>query len=836
MTQPLTEPRNRLVLVAKSTTVNGIDFVEMPSVDATTFYVHFLNAVSVIPTLPATLLATITGGDRIQGITVNAINNATDWSVDANGFPLLTLTVSEAGDFSNYTLALTTDTPSPSGPVGTFVPLATLDPMYCSATFSFKVLCPSDFDCAPKTSCCGPTDPPLPAIDYLAKDFQSFKLALTDFSSQRYPSWQERSEADFGMMFLEALCGIADELSYLQDRVATEASLLTATQRRSLVSLARLVDYEPSPMLSASTIVQCNVVGSKVPAGALITATTPDGAVIPFEIGYGLNDSNNYIVSPLWNDGIQPYWFDDTQQCLACGSTSMWILGHGYGFEAQIAAFAANAVPNGALLLIQTDLPGESIRQVVTLTGATELFDEIFLTGGLPTPVTYITWGAADKLTRDHDLTQTHIAGNLLNATQGQRFTESFAIGTAPPGAIGVPIAIARYGPNGADAQPNWIFRYPLSRSNPTQGNLTWLPSSAAGDSAVDPDAALPLPELNVSRVLPEPETLTFATSLLDAAAREPAYTVDPAAWRVVATDGNGTPTQWEYDGDQGDTLRFGDNTFGAQPVDGDLFHVRYRIGRGAAGNVAPGAIHNVDLTASGWLASVRNPFVVTNGADAETPQHIQRMAPQAFRALQFRAVTPADYEAAAEKLPWVVKAGTSFRWTGSWLTVFTTVDASAGGTSGAGPTEAEQEDLINLLNRRRLAGYESYAPPPTLVSIDLIVTVCVQTGWLSSDVEAGVLSRLADAIQPNGDPGFFYADSFTFGTPLYRSNLDAAIQSVDGVSGVLDIEYRQRGASTVFTPLPSELQFGTDEILRVANDPNYPERGTIRVIAEGGR
>jgi len=31
-------------------------------------------------------------------------------------------------------------------------------------------------------------------------------------------------------------------------------------------------------------------------------------------------------------------------------------------------------------------------------------------------------------------------------------------------------------------------------------------------------------------------------------------------------------------------------------------------------------------------------------------------------------------------------------------------------------------------------------------------------------------------------------------------------------------------------------LQLGTNQILRVENDPSFPERGTIRVIAEGGR
>jgi hypothetical protein len=830
MTQPLAEPRNRLVKVIDSQSVNGIDFVELKTVDATTLYVHFLNAVTVQPLSPAVVIAAITGGDRIQGIQVQPVNPAKDWSLDAAGRPLLRLRVSEPGDFSTYTLALTAST------ANNLAPLATLDPMYASADFSFKVLCPSDFDCAPRGAGCLPQEPPLPAIDYLAKDFQSFQLALTGFSAQRYPSWQERSEADFGVMFMEALCSVADELSYLQDRVATEATLQNATQRRSLVSMARLVDYEPKPAFSASTTVQCNVVGDTVPSGALIGATMPGGAVVPFEIGAGLADARNFAVSPKWNSGkLQPYWFDDSQQCLPRGATSMWIRGQGFDFQQHIAG------DDGVALLIQTDLPGESIREVVHLTAATEMLDPIYLTGGSATPVTCIAWGAADALTRDHDLTQTHLAGNLLPATQGQRFSESFAVGSAPAGAMAMPVAIARLGPNGTEAQPNWIVRYPLSRSNPAQGTLAWLSAAIGGDSPViadlvDPDGAKPVPELIVQRTHPEPATFQFATSLLSATATEAACTVDPAAWRVVATDDQGAPTQWEYDGDKGDTLRFGDGSFGAQPNEGDLFTVQYRIGLGSAGNVAAGAIKNVDPSATAYLSSVSNPFVVCNGADAETPQHIRRMAPQEFRAVQYRAVRPEDYEAAAERLPWVLKAGTSFRWTGSWLTVFTVADPAAGNTNGASATLAQQEGLIELLNRRRLAGYESYAPPPSLISIDLQITVCALSGWLSSDVEAGVLARLADAMQPDGNKGFFYADSFTFGTPLYRSNLEAAIQGVAGVSGVLDVEYRKRGASNIFQPLPDLLQFGAGQILRVANDPNYPERGTIRVFAEGGR
>ena len=108
-------------------------------------------------------------------------------------------------------------------------------------------------------------------------------------------------------------------------------------------------------------------------------------------------------------------------------------------------------------------------------------------------------------------------------------------------------------------------------------------------------------------------------------------------------------------------------------------------------------------------MLNATNPFAAVDGADEETDGRVQRLAPQAFRAQQFRAVRPEDYERAAETLPWVQNAGTVFRWTGSWLTVFTTADPRGSEQIPVG----EHTELIDLLNRYRLAGYESYTPAP---------------------------------------------------------------------------------------------------------------------------
>jgi len=784
----MAEPKDRVLAVIGSTTFNGIDFVEV--VAPQTLHVHFLNKVALSG---STVTAAITGGDSVPTVPLAPIT-AASWSTDTEGRPLLALTALTAGDFSLYTLTLT----APA-----------LDLILNASQFSFKATCPSDFDCAPAPNTCPPDTTPVPPIDYLAKDFLSFRQALTEFSSLRYPNWVEQSEADFGMMMAEVLSAVGDELSYLQDRVAAEAALSTATQRRSLVSLARLVDYEPLPPTSGTTTVQCTVgAAGTVPAGTRLSALAPDGTKVPFEIGTGLADSTAYQVSNLWNFVIVPYWFDDSEQCWPQGATDLWVQGHGFNFTA------------GQTLLIQTDLPGETIRQIVTLTApGHEAVDPIFQTNGAPTPVTHIVWGSGDALTRARDLTRTTLGGNLLPATQGQRFTEVFVTGTPPASAASAMPAIARMGPNGGDSAENFVFRYPLS-----QASLGWL---AGSDPTVPPQ-----PEILLQQTIPAPQAWSFATTLLDSLATDTDFTVDPVAWQVVARSPTGQPTQYDIIGDAGSTIRFGNNVFGDSPADGDVFQVTYRTGLGATGNVAADTITTIEANGPASLTAARNPFAVTNGADAETADHIRRMAPQAFRAVQYRAVLAQDYEAAAETLPWVQKAGTSFRWTGSWMTVFTAADPLGSETISTD----EQVQLVDLLNRRRLAGYESYAPPPQYLSIDLRIEVCVLDGWLDGDVEAGVLTRLGSSTRTDDATGFFFADRFTFGTPLYRSRLEAAIQGVPGVAGVSAITYRQRGTFAGFIDLPEALSPAPHQILRVDNDPSWPERGTIRVIAEGGR
>jgi hypothetical protein len=820
--------------VLASTSFNGIDFVEIADPSQTTLKVHFLNTVTL-----GSLLSppTITGGETMPTVAIQPIAD-TDWSYDDNHL-VLTLRVAAPGDFSFYTLTLKNDA---------------LDPFFSHVQVSFKALCPSDLDCKIQPPSCPPLAADVPPIDYLAKDFLSFRQALLDFSALRYPQWQERSEADFGMMFLEALSAVADDLSYTQDRIAAEAALVTATQRRSVVRHARLVDYEPQPAMSSSVMLQFDVAPGvrAIKHGVAVSAQGPDGFPIVFETGASLMDR---LVDPhtgtlrnappstpanhLWNARqIQAYWFDDNQRCLRAGATQIYVLGHGYEFY------------KGQKLLIETEAESAAdpqIRQIVELAepGAQDcdwLFpppDGVTVTPPAyltcpvsppssiaPTAITRIVWRSEDKLAVDRDLTRTTIAGNIVPATQGRTFAgEPFFVTAAPPSDLTTPATIVRTGPRATlpDGTPGSIS--PLQLYTLANGLLARLPQSVSDETQM-PVPEILLLELTVSG---SPVIWSWFREILDAGEFDTAYTLDAARFRPILRNSDRS-VQYEYDGDTGDTIRFGGNAFGQMPNDGTRFTVSYRVGNGAAGNVASGAITHIDpvVAAANRLIALTNPLPAEGGSDPETLDSVRRFAPQAFRAQQFRAVIPADYTAAAEKLPWVQRAGTVFRWTGSWLTAFTTSDP----LNSEQITVSQRTELIDLLNRYRMAGYESYVPDPRYVSIDLAIDLCAQPSAFRGDVEAGVTVAL-DASKPSG---FFRMNNFTFGQPLERSTVEAAIQNVHGVAGITCIRYRVRGRASGWLEMPDAVSVAVDEIVRCDNDPSLPERGSFKISVMGGK
>jgi predicted phage baseplate assembly protein len=141
-----------------------------------------------------------------------------------------------------------------------------------------------------------------PVIDYVTKDYAGFRQAMLDQIPLRLPAWKDRSESDFGVVLIELFAYVADILSYYQDRIANEAYLSTATQRRSVSELLRLIGYQIDPGLAATTYVHFDVTADVVVEGAnlpyrLKTEGRPGTADVVFEITrpFALQLRNNAI-------------------------------------------------------------------------------------------------------------------------------------------------------------------------------------------------------------------------------------------------------------------------------------------------------------------------------------------------------------------------------------------------------------------------------------------------------------------------------------------------------------------------------------------------------------
>ncbi len=266
--------------------LNGVDYIEVNEKDQTLLSVYLLNAV------PDTLTKEnirIEGGQRIRNIQV--VDMQLCDPDDPEQTNCMRVRVDQYGDFSTYTLRLV-ELDSDGHQMDQ--PLHGFDVRYARLDFSFKAGCLSDFDCVQEDTC----PPPIlvePEIDYLAKDYASFRQLILDRLSLIMPDWKERHIPDIGIVLTEILAYIGDYLSYYQDAVATEAYLETARQRISVRRHVRLVDYKMHEGCNARTW--------------LFIETSDDVSLDPQNIYFitGLNNAlpfnSNYSGPPLSREG-----------------------------------------------------------------------------------------------------------------------------------------------------------------------------------------------------------------------------------------------------------------------------------------------------------------------------------------------------------------------------------------------------------------------------------------------------------------------------------------------------------------------------------------------------
>lgn len=834
--------RHEAVRVAKSygtPILNGIDFLEVASTDQKTLVVRFIHNLpgsqSPVPPPPAPKLGkenvVIIGGTRIPVVSVKEANRTAENE--------LTVTVDKPGDFSMYTLRLVTSKDDPTPPRG-------FDPQLSEIKFSFKVECLDDFDCE-QSEVCPPEPMSSPEINYLAKDYASFRRVMLDRMALLMPDWKEQNTADLGIALVELLAYAGDRLSYYQDAVATEAYLGTARRRISVRRHARLVDYFLHDGCNARAWVQIRVKAdvlktlsgdpprltkllTRVPDQE--TLIPPDGALYNRAVSSGSEVFETMApVDELYlaHNELHFYTWGENECCLPGGATRATLMGN-----------HPNLAKGDVLILVEKLGPqtgkaedaDPARRHVVRLTSvATEDRDGGDLTDPLNDQyITEIEWHIEDALPfpfcissttdKEHgiiEVSDVSIAlGNIVLVDHGRTIHKPEYIGAMPRPTIRrietrdtdndqeilwVP---PRFHPRLKEAPLTHAAPYPYGKDDgllkSAKNAMHWGIRDAL--PAITELAAVPMK----SDKPWEPKR-----DLLNSSRTDPDFVVE------IETDGSAT-------------LRFGDDNYGLRPDTGTEFTATYRVGNGVRGNVGRGALVHI-VTDIADIKEVTNPLPAKGGVEPEKIEQVRQSAPNAFRT-QERAVTTADYEEIACRYPGVQRAAATLRWTGSWHTVFLTVDR----LGGAGVDTAFEREMRNYIESYRMAGHDIEIDNPRLVPLEIEIAVCVQPDYFVSDVKEALLEVFCNRILPDGQMGVFHPDNFTFGESVYTSRLYAAAEAVEGVASVNITTFQRQDIPNDKSLKKGELTLERLEIACLDNDPNFPDRGVFRLKMEGGK
>jgi hypothetical protein len=90
------------------------------------------------------------------------------------------------------------------------------------------------------------------ATDYTDKDFDSLRLRLQNLVRSVFPEWTDFNVANFGNVLVELYAFVGDLLAFYQDNQARESRIATATQRKNLIALTKLLGFRPAGARAAT--------------------------------------------------------------------------------------------------------------------------------------------------------------------------------------------------------------------------------------------------------------------------------------------------------------------------------------------------------------------------------------------------------------------------------------------------------------------------------------------------------------------------------------------------------------------------------------------------------
>ena len=215
--------------------------------------------------------------------------------------------------------------------------------------------------------CCAGTDVRTPsglynraglsAIAYRVGTHATFKRTmLARLSSADHPALarlRTRDDNDYSIALLDAWAAVSDVLTLCQERIANEAFLATATERLSIIELARLIGYRLLPGVAAEAHLAFTLEDAATPGEEPLAQTTvPTGTRVQSIPGPGETAQTFETVEDLmarleWN-ALKPR------------PSRLILPNHKHDTVAYLKGTAANLNPGAAILLVGPEREADS--------------------------------------------------------------------------------------------------------------------------------------------------------------------------------------------------------------------------------------------------------------------------------------------------------------------------------------------------------------------------------------------------------------------------------------------------------------------------------------------
>lgn len=707
----------------------------------------------------------------------------------------------------------------------TLVNIPHIDPFFNQVIFIFQVEKPAAIDPLAATVSKQSSETAGPEIDYLARDYQGFRKLMLNRMSLLIPKWQANNSVDPGVIIVEALAYAADQLSYFQDAVATEAYLGTARRRVSVKRHARLLDYMMHEGCNARVWVQIQV---KAEAGQVqLSQGVPLLSRMANQTTHIVSETTNYqqimAKSPMVFEILYPvtlfsehnalnfYSWEADEFTLPQGATKATL--EGLLNNLQVGDVLIFEQVKGTKTGMKEDV-GVTQRHAVRLTkviyrqDALGNFTESDNTAVDIVDITDIEWHVQDALPfafpvatviGNRRLTNITVAlGNIVLADHGRSITQELEPNIVPERGY--------YRPSLKHS--NITFKVPfdvlMSESLPAHASLQQKPRMA--QPVIELKQGLKQEKIN--------------------------WTVRPD---LLSSNRFARDFVIEVENNRQVFVRFGDGNFGRQPSAGAIFQADYRIGNGSIGNIGAETLAHIVVTEElvTKIGNVRNPLPAQGGLEPERLEQVRQHAPQLFWRQQ-RCVTEQDYAEVATQHPEVKRAAASLHWTGSWHTIYIAVDRK----TNLPIDSTFKKEFMQFIRQFRMINHDIHITTPHLISLDIALVVHMKPGYFPNVVKQQLLKHFSNYDLPSGQRGFFHTDNFGYGKSVYLSQMVTEAMSIPGVAWIDTKSFRTRfqrwNQAAERTHIEAGyIPIGKLEIVQLDNNPAAPENGRLEFFME---